>query len=87
MFLTALTPLFTLLAGVLDFLNGYALVYVGVTGEAFWPSAKRAVRLAGKRHQAHLMDCTSFPSFWGLLEPRTNAFSGGRGQIPSSSFF
>ncbi|KAI5450338.1 hypothetical protein NCC49_003121 [Naganishia albida] len=58
MFLKALTPLFTLLAGVLDFLNGYALVYVGVTGEAFWPSAKRAVRLAGKRHQAHLMDYT-----------------------------
>jgi hypothetical protein len=60
--LTALTPVFTLLAGVLEFLNGYALVYVGVTGDAFWPSAKRAVGLAGKRHQAHLMDCESFPS-------------------------
>lgn len=49
LFLTALTPLFTAVASILDQLNGYASVYVGITGEPFWPSAKRAVRLAGKR--------------------------------------
>lgn len=58
-FLTALAPIFAIVAGVLDQLNGYALVYVGITGEAFWPSARRAVGLAGKRHAGHLLDCKS----------------------------
>jgi hypothetical protein len=58
-FLTNLTPLFTVLAGVLDQLNGYALVYVGITGDAFWPSARRAVGLAGRRKGGHLLDCES----------------------------
>lgn len=56
-FITKLTPLFAVVAGVLDQLNGYALVYVGITGEAFWPSARRAVGLAGRRRGGHLLDC------------------------------
>lgn len=58
-FLQNLTPLFTLLASVLEQLNGYALVYVGVTGDAFWPSASRAVKLASRRRGAvgRLLDC------------------------------
>lgn len=58
-FLSNLTPLFAIVAGVLDQLNGYALVYVGITGDAFWPSARRAVSLAGRRKGGHLLDCTS----------------------------
>ena len=60
MFLSSLTPVFTVIAGVLDQLNGYALVYVGITGDAFWPSARRAVGLAGRRRAGHLLDC-EFP--------------------------
>lgn len=60
-FLTRLTPLFTILAGVLDQLNGYALVYVGITGDAFWPSARRAVGLAGRRRAGKLLDCKYLP--------------------------
>ena len=56
-FVSRLTPLFAIAAGVLDQLNGYALVYVGITGEAFWPSARRAVGLAGRRKGGHLLDC------------------------------
>jgi len=56
-FLSRLTPFFAIVAGVLDQLNGYALVYVGITGEAFWPSARKAVGLAGKRSGGHLLDC------------------------------
>jgi hypothetical protein len=56
-FLSRLTPFFAIIAGVLDQLNGYALVYVGITGEAFWPSARKAVGLAGKRSGGHLLDC------------------------------
>lgn len=56
-FLTSLTPAFAIVAGVLDQLNGYALVYVGITGEAFWPGARRAVWLARGRKGARLLDC------------------------------
>lgn len=56
-FLSKLTPVFSIIAGVLDQLNGYALVYVGITGEAFWPSARRAVGLAGRRKGGKLLDC------------------------------
>ena len=56
-FLTNLTPVFAIVAGVLDQLNGYALVYVGITGEAFWPSARRAVGLAKGRKGERLLDC------------------------------
>jgi hypothetical protein len=59
MFITKLTPLFSIVAGLLDQLNGYALVYVGITGDAFWPSARRAVSLAGRRKGGHLLDCES----------------------------
>jgi hypothetical protein len=58
-FVTRLTPVFAIVAGVLDQLNGYALVYVGITGEAFWPAARRAVGLAGRRRGGHLLDCES----------------------------
>jgi hypothetical protein len=58
-FLSALAPMLTVVTGILDQLNGYALVYVGVTGDAFWPSARRAVRLAGRRNGGHLLDCKS----------------------------
>ena len=60
-FLSYLTPAFAIIAGVLDQLNGYALVYVGITGEAFWPSARRAVGLAKGRKGAKLLDCQSTP--------------------------
>lgn len=56
-FLSRLTPFFSIVASVLDQMNGYALVYVGITGEAFWPSARKAVGLAGKRKGGHLLDC------------------------------
>lgn len=60
MFFAKLTPLFAIVAGVLDQLNGYALVYVGITGDAFWPSARRAVSLAKGRKGGRLLDCEWF---------------------------
>jgi len=60
MFISKATPLFAIVAGLLDQLNGYALVYVGITGDAFWPSARRAVSLAGRRKGGHLLDCKLF---------------------------
>ncbi|ODN76186.1 hypothetical protein L202_06106 [Cryptococcus amylolentus CBS 6039] len=57
-FLHHLSPVLTVIAGVLDQLNGYALVYVGITGDAFWPSARRSVSLAGRRKAGHLLDYT-----------------------------
>jgi hypothetical protein len=56
-FLTSLTPIFSIIASVLDQANSYALVYVGVTGEAFWPSARRAVGLTNRRNSGKLLDC------------------------------
>ena len=56
-FLSGLAPVLTVIAGVLDQLNGYALVYVGITGDGFWVSARRAVGLAGKRKGGRLLDC------------------------------
>ena len=55
MFMSHLTPVFAVVAGTLDQLNGYALVYVGITGDAFWPSARRAVGLV--RRKGRLLDC------------------------------
>jgi hypothetical protein len=62
-----LTPVFGFLAGLLEQVNGYALVYVGITGEAFWPSARRAVSLVGRKHRGHLLDCTFLPFFLSFL--------------------
>ena len=59
-FLTNLTPVVSVLAGVLDQLNGYALIYVGITGDAFWPSARRAVGLAKGKKGGKLLDCECF---------------------------
>lgn len=72
LFLSKLTPVFTIVAGVLDQLNGYALVYVGITGDAFWPSARRAVGLAGKRKGGHLLDCAFSSVRRKVLERLTN---------------
>lgn len=55
--LSIIAPILNALAGLVDYVNGYALVYVGITGDPFWPSAKRAVRLAGKRGRSRLLDC------------------------------
>ena len=65
-FLSRLVPVFSIIASILDQLNGYALVYVGITGDAFWPSARRAVGLAGKRKGGHLLDCGSIHRAVGL---------------------
>ncbi|KAH8080812.1 plasma-membrane choline transporter-domain-containing protein [Filobasidium floriforme] len=54
----AISPVIVMLSGLLDYVNGYALIYVGVTGEAFWPSAKRAIGLAGRRKGSRLLDYT-----------------------------
>jgi len=67
MFISKLTPLFAIVAGLLDQLNGYALVYVGITGDAFWPSARRAVSLAGRRKGGHLLDCECCIEGWAAL--------------------
>lgn len=56
-FLSRLTPVFGMVASILDQLNGYALVYVGITGDGFWPSARRAVSLASRRNSGKLLDC------------------------------
>lgn len=56
-FLSRLTPVFSVTASILDQVNGYALVYVGITGDAFWPSARRAVGLASRRRSGQLLDC------------------------------
>lgn len=59
-FLARLMPIFSVAASILDQVNGYALVYVGITGEAFWPSARRAVGLASRRRSGQLLDCETF---------------------------
>jgi hypothetical protein len=61
-FLSNLTPALSFIVGVLDQLNGYALVYVGITGDAFWPSARSAVGLTSRRRGGPLLDCVSQPS-------------------------
>ncbi|WVO16732.1 hypothetical protein L204_104415 [Cryptococcus depauperatus] len=58
LWLNHLTPILVLMEGVLDQLNSYALVYVGITGEPFWPSARRAVGLASRRRVGRLLDYT-----------------------------
>jgi len=55
--ISVITPVIAVLSGLLDYVNGYALIYVGVTGEPFWPSAKRAIGLAGRRKGSRLLDC------------------------------
>ena len=55
--ISVIAPVIAVLSGLLDHVNGYALIYVGVTGEAFWPSAKRAIGLAGRRKGSRLLDC------------------------------
>jgi hypothetical protein len=62
----AISPVIVVLSGLLDYVNGYALIYVGVTGEAFWPSAKRAIGLAGRRKGSRLLDCKWYRSGYAL---------------------
>ncbi|WVQ62643.1 uncharacterized protein L199_000790 [Kwoniella botswanensis] len=80
-FLTNLTPLFAVIAGVLDQLNGYALVYVGITGEAFWPSARRAVGLAGRRKGGRLLDYTLIKLLLTLSSTAMGLFTGTAGYL------
>jgi len=61
-----ISPVIVMLSGLLDYVNGYALIYVGVTGEAFWPSAKRAIGLAGRRKGSRLLDCERYRSGYAL---------------------
>jgi hypothetical protein len=60
---SVIAPVIAVLSGLLDYVNGYALIYVGVTGEPFWPSAKRAIGLAGRRKGSRLLDC-KLRVFW-----------------------
>ncbi|OCF44115.1 hypothetical protein I317_02069 [Kwoniella heveanensis CBS 569] len=80
-FLTALAPIFTIIAGVLDQLNGYALVYVGITGEAFWPSARRAVGLAGRRKGGKLLDYTYIKLLLTLSSTTMGLFTATAGYL------
>ncbi|KAL7418727.1 hypothetical protein Q5752_006410 [Cryptotrichosporon argae] len=80
-FLTSLTPFFAIVAGVLDQLNGYALVYVGVTGDAFWPSARRAVGLAGKRKGGRLLDYTLIKLLLTLSSTALGMFTATAGYL------
>ncbi|ORX34778.1 plasma-membrane choline transporter-domain-containing protein [Kockovaella imperatae] len=80
-FLSRLNPLFSVIASVLDQLNGYALVYVGITGEAFWPSARRAVGLAGKRKGGHLLDYTLIKLLLTLSSTALGVFTGMAGYL------
>ncbi|WVF66040.1 hypothetical protein IAT40_000778 [Kwoniella sp. CBS 6097] len=80
-FLTALAPIFTIIAGVLDQLNGYALVYVGITGEAFWPSARRTVGLAGRRKGGKLLDYTYIKLLLTLSSTAMGLFTATAGYL------
>ncbi|WRT63851.1 uncharacterized protein IL334_000776 [Kwoniella shivajii] len=80
-FLTGLTPIFSIVAGVLDQLNGYALVYVGITGDAFWPSARRAVGLAGRRKGGRLLDYTLIKLLLTLSSIALGLFTGTAGYL------
>nr|XP_031863504.1 uncharacterized protein CI109_000754 [Kwoniella shandongensis]KAA5530576.1 hypothetical protein CI109_000754 [Kwoniella shandongensis] len=80
-FLTSLTPIFTVIAGVLDQLNGYALVYVGITGDAFWPSARRAVGLAGRRKGGRLLDYTLIKLLLTLSSTAMGLFTATAGYL------
>ncbi|WVQ80868.1 hypothetical protein IAT38_002975 [Cryptococcus sp. DSM 104549] len=76
-----LTPVFSIVASVLDQLNGYALVYVGITGEAFWPSARRAVGLAGKRRGGKLLDYTLIKLLLTLSSTAMGLFTATAGYL------
>lgn len=61
--LGAMEPIAGIVAGVLEQLNGYALVYVGVTGEPFLRSARAVGALLRRRARGSgrkLLDC-EFP--------------------------
>lgn len=78
-------PIFSVAASILDQVNGYALVYVGITGEAFWPSARRAVGLASRRRSGQLLDCENYDA--GMADRRhsdqvtVDAELGGDGPV------
>ncbi|WVR03619.1 hypothetical protein IAU60_000611 [Kwoniella sp. DSM 27419] len=80
-FLTGLAPMFAVVAGILDQLNGYALVYVGITGEAFWPSARRAVALAGRRNGGRLLDYTLIKLLLTLSSTAMGLFTATAGYL------
>ncbi|KDQ10206.1 hypothetical protein BOTBODRAFT_190664 [Botryobasidium botryosum FD-172 SS1] len=81
--LSAFHPL-TILAGmisVLDSLSAYGLVYVGVTGEGFWVSARRARELTGNGSgggRGRGQEEEDGDSEEGVTEGRTGRGRGGR---------
>ncbi|KAL1413259.1 hypothetical protein Q8F55_001014 [Vanrija albida] len=80
-FLSRLTPFFNVTASVLDQLNGYALVYVGITGDAFWPSARRAVGLASRKNAGKLLDYTLIKLLLTLCSTATGLFTATAGYL------
>ncbi|WOO76951.1 CTL-like protein [Vanrija pseudolonga] len=80
-FLSHLTPFFNITASVLDQLNGYALVYVGITGDAFWPSARRAVGLASRKNAGKLLDYTLIKLLLTLCSTATGLFTATAGYL------
>lgn len=80
-FLSRLTPLFSMMASILDQLNGYALVYVGITGDAFWPSARRAVGLASRRNSGKLLDYTLIKLLLTIASTATGMFTATAGYL------
>lgn len=80
-FLTSLTPIFSIVASVLDQANSYALVYVGVTGDAFWPSARRAVGLTSRRNCGKLLDYTLIKLLLSLISAATGLFTATMGYL------
>ncbi|BEI89586.1 uncharacterized protein CcaverHIS019_0209480 [Cutaneotrichosporon cavernicola] len=80
-FLTSLSPVFSIVASVLDQANSYALVYVGVTGEAFWPSARRAVGLTSRRNSGKLLDYTLIKLLLTLISAATGLFTATIGYL------
>ncbi|CAK9785569.1 hypothetical protein CC85DRAFT_284461 [Cutaneotrichosporon oleaginosum] len=80
-FLSSLTPIFSIIASVLDQANSYALVYVGVTGEPFWPSARRAVGLTNRRNSGKLLDYTLIKLLLTLISAATGLFTATMGYL------
>ncbi|EOQ99583.1 hypothetical protein E3P92_03833 [Wallemia ichthyophaga] len=53
---TAISMVAAMTLGFIDHISNYALIHVGITGEAFTPSAKRVKQLVNRREVKGLMD-------------------------------
>jgi hypothetical protein len=80
-FLSVLTPVLGIIASVLDQLNGYALVHVGITGDGFWPSARKAVGLASRRNAGRLLDYTFIKLLLTLSATTLGLFTATAGYL------